>query len=634
MRADTLSARILLAYVALLTVLLGAATVAGRIWVGDVVRRDVERRKAVACEVFAPSAVDVLTNRGDVAALARHVRDVATLEGLRMTIVAPDGTVVAESEAEGPLANHRDRPEIAAALATGSGRAQRRSATTGKETIYLARAVRDGDRVVGVVRAAIEVEDLDALLAPVQRGIAWFGVGAFVVGIAAALGVARWLARPLEEIERGAASLAAGDLETRVEARGPREVRRLADTLNDMSTDLRRRLEAQRRARIEIETILSSMAEGVVAVGSDERVILMNDAAARLLGLEGPLDSGAALWEHLRHPDLERALRGVLNGRAAWHGDATAPRADGRVLALSVAPVDRGDESDRDARPGAVALLSDVTAIRRLEQVRIDFVANVSHELRTPLAAVMGALETLGDPAADDDVRARFLDIGNRNAARLQAIVSDLLDLSSIEADGDRMPLEPVRVDGPLRTAASALAGAAEAKGVVLEMPPATPVPAWVNGNAQRLEQVFTNLLENALKYTPRGGRVRARVRTSPREVSVDVEDTGVGIPAQHLPRVFERFYRVDRSRSREMGGTGLGLSIVKHVLRAHGGQVSVTSEEGRGSTFTVTLPRLADPDRPRATDPERIGERNGRDDDPERTLRGPRGAEPADGTA
>jgi two-component system phosphate regulon sensor histidine kinase PhoR len=207
----------------------------------------------------------------------------------------------------------------------------------------------------------------------------------------------------------------------------------------------------------------------------------------------------------------------------------------------------------------------------------------------------MGALETLADPEQDAGSRARFLDIGQRNAARLQAIVSDLLDLSAIEAEGERMATEPVRLDAPLRTAAGALAGAAEGKGVRLELPP--PGRAlWVRGSAQRLEQVFTNLLENAIKYTPSGGLVTAHLRESPREVGVDVEDSGVGIPAAALPRIFERFYRVDRSRSREMGGTGLGLAIVKHVVRAHGGQVAVRSEEGRGSTFSVTLPRIPGP--------------------------------------
>jgi len=322
----------------------------------------------------------------------------------------------------------------------------------------------------------------------------------------------------------------------------------------------------------------------------------MNQAAASMLGLSAPLATGTALWESIRYPELERGLRGVLAGNGAWHGDSPSPALDGRMIGLSVAPIAAPSGSEAAAFSGAVALLSDVTAIRRLEQVRIDFVANVSHELRTPLAAVMGALETLADPNQPPGSLARFLDIANRNAARLQAIVADLLDLSSIEAEGNRMPLEPVRVDAPLRTAASALAGAAESRGVALEVQPPLDPPVLVNGNPQRLEQVFTNLLENAIKYTPPGGRVSARVRTSGREVAIVVEDTGIGIPAQHLPRVFERFYRVDRSRSREMGGTGLGLAIVKHVLRAHAGQVTVKSEEGRGTTFTVTLPVRSSP--------------------------------------
>jgi two-component system phosphate regulon sensor histidine kinase PhoR len=258
-----------------------------------------------------------------------------------------------------------------------------------------------------------------------------------------------------------------------------------------------------------------------------------------------------------------------------------------------VAPVGHATGNGASGFLGVVALISDVTAIRRLEQVRIDFVANVSHELRTPLAAVMGALETLGAPEQDPHTAGRFLDIGTRNAARLQAIVSDLLDLSSIEAEGDRMPLEPTRVSAPLRAAAAALAGAAEQKGVHFEIPPMPARAVLVNANSQRLEQAFTNLLENAIKYTPAGGRVTARIVESDVEVRIEVADTGIGIPAASLPRVFERFYRVDRSRSREMGGTGLGLAIVKHVVRAHGGQVDVSSVEGAGSTFTITLPRL-----------------------------------------
>ena len=598
MHADTLSGRIFITLTALLLLFLGAAAAVGELRLRSVLGNNAETRLAAVCEILMSPAEDALLGRLDREALTRRLRDLGAIEKMRLTVIDAKGFVIADSEVDGVLANHAERPELIEALRNGVGRAERRSTTTGKYSHYWAVALKSGSNVLGWVRAATEGPETDAAVSSLRESLIWFGVTALVVGLASVLFMARWLSRPLEEIERNAAALAAGDLEGHIHADGPLEVRRLADTLNSMSRELGTRLESTRRARTEIETILASMAEGVVAVDAKERVLLMNQAAAELLGLPAPLAAGAALWESLRFPDLERALRGVLAGQGSWSGDAASPLAGGRMLGLSVAPVSPSDERGASTFSGAVALLSDVTAIRRLEQVRIDFVANVSHELRTPLAAVMGALETLADPEQDPESRVRFLDIANRNAARLQAIVSDLLDLSSIEAEGDRMPLEPMRVDSPLRTAASALIGAAESKGVRLELPPAFPAPILVNGNTQRLEQVFTNLLENAIKYTPRGGKVTARVRISGRDVHVDIEDSGIGIPPSSLPRVFERFYRVDRSRSRDMGGTGLGLAIVKHVLRAHGGQVSVRSEEGSGSTFTVTLARFLDPGR------------------------------------
>lgn len=594
MRADSLSARIFLTLAGLLCVVLAVAAFMGEGKLRKLLDEDLRERRIIVSDLLSQPATDVLAGRADRTVFAERLRVLGGLEGLRLTLIQPDGSVMADSEAQGPLANHAERPEILDALTRGSGEAQRTSTTTGKLTNYRAQRLEENGKLLGCLRVATESERVEPMVASIRSGIAWFGVAALLIGLVCVAFIARWLANPMKRIEREAAALAAGNLDGRIHDDGPLEVRRLAETLNAMSRELRTRLESQRRARTEIETILASMAEGVVAVDDKERVLLMNRAASELLGLPAPLESGAQLWESIRFPELERSLRAALAGGGAWHGDATSPRQDGRMLSVSVAPVAASSRTSA-ALHGAVALMSDVTAIRRLEQVRIDFVANVSHELRTPLAAVIGALETLDDPEQGDEVRVRFLDIAHRNAARLQAIVSDLLDLSSIEAEGDRMAVEPVRIDAPLRTAASALSGAAEAKGVKLDLPPLLSAPVLVNGNNQRLEQVFTNLLENAIKYTPSGGRVSAHLRPSAREVSIDVQDTGVGIPKVHLPRVFERFYRVDRSRSRDMGGTGLGLAIVKHVLRAHGGQVSVKSEEGRGTTFTVTLPRLVE---------------------------------------
>jgi two-component system phosphate regulon sensor histidine kinase PhoR len=420
-------------------------------------------------------------------------------------------------------------------------------------------------------------------LVAAAQGLEWIAGAVFgALLLLGAWAAATALARPVERLASRARAL------LHTEGGKGDEIEELESALEQAAEQARLETERAASARLHTASLLSGMAEGVVAVDLGERVLFMNRSAAGLLGLEGELAEGARLWKALRFPALERALRAALDGIAQEPFDAASPRPDGRTLSISVHAV-----RSKHGFQGAVALLLDVTEVRKLEQMRIDFVANVSHELRTPLAAVLGALETVADARSDGETTRRFLELAQRNAVRLQAIVSDLLELSSIESQATRMSVEPLGIGSPLRSAAAALAGAAESKGVALELEPIAPELPPIAGNHERLERVFTNLIENAIKYTPSGGHVQVRAQLSGRTLEVEVEDDGIGIPAVHLPRVFERFYRVDRSRSREMGGTGLGLAIVKHIVRAHGGNVEVESEEGRGALFRVRLPVL-----------------------------------------
>jgi two-component system phosphate regulon sensor histidine kinase PhoR len=586
LRFDTLSSRIFASLAGILVLLLAAAAVFGEIRIRAFHREETEARLRTAAHLLEEPAAAVLSGERDQAEFGAHLSQIGRASGLRLTVVAKDGTVRADSEATLPLANHASRPEIVRALQSGSGVDHRVSATTGEETYYYAERVVAGGETIGTVRAAAELGEMEHAIRELRGSLIVGGLLALLAGLGLSAFLARWLARPLEAIGESARTVTSGDLDARIRTGNPREVRLLADVLNSMADRLRQQIAGEQYARAEIETILASMAEGVVAVDASERVLHMNQAAARLLGVVEPLAPGAALWRELRFADLERGLREVLAGAERFHAESDSPRDDGRILSISITGL-RGTSGVT----GAVALLGDVTDLRRIEKMRSDFVADVSHELRTPLAAVRGALETLSDQDQDAATRERFLDIAHRNAARLQAIVADLLELSTIEAQGDSMPLEPIDVAEPLRSAAAALAGSAHGKRLVLDVRGAATSVA-VRGNASRLEQAFTNLIANAIQYTPPGGRIIARVVAEADAARVEVEDTGIGIPAAALPRIFERFYRVDRGRSRDTGGTGLGLAIAKHVALAHGGSIDVESEEGRGSVFRIRIPR------------------------------------------
>ena len=387
----------------------------------------------------------------------------------------------------------------------------------------------------------------------------------------------------------GARRFAAGELDRRMTVDGAEEFGEVGDAFNQMAKQLSERMAMVVRQQQEQEAVLASMVEGVLAIDLDEKILRLNAAAARQLGLDPDKDVGRPLRELLRKADLLRFIERALAGHQAIEGEVMLPEGEGeRYLQANGTPLRDGDGREI----GLLVVLNDITRLRRLENVRRDFVANVSHELKTPITAIKGAAETLNDGAmAEPDNARRFVDIIVRQADRLNAIIEDLLSLSRIEQGADResISLVPAPVLPVLDAAVQSCQSAAQDRDVALRL--ICPPGLQARLNAPLLEQAVVNLLTNAIKYSNPAASVLVEAAAVDGKVVIRVQDKGCGIPAEHLPRIFERFYRVDKARSRKLGGTGLGLAITKHIVQTHGGEVRVQSEPGTGSTFSILLP-------------------------------------------
>jgi two-component system, OmpR family, phosphate regulon sensor histidine kinase PhoR len=487
--------------------------------------------------------------------------------GVRVTVIRTDGVVVADSARDpAGIENHAGRPEVRAALAGEVGVASRTSETVGEPYRYVALPARDGL----IVRVALPLSVVGDRLATVRAIVLGAAAAAAVVGVGAVWLVGRSLTRPVREMTSRVSRMAEGDLGVRVPPDGTAELDMLGSTLNRMADDLEHRIEEIGHDRQQRDAVLSAMEEGVILVGADDGLVYANPAASRLLG------------------GLSRSLRAVTPTALQTMVEET--RRDGgpqeREVETGIPPRILRASTVALREPGEVlVVLRDITAARRVEAMRRDFVADASHELKTPAAAIQAAAETVEGAVADDpESAARFAGQLRRDAARLARIVSDLLDLSRLEVE--RPTLDPVRLDEVVREEAERLRSSADGVRIETDFDPVT-----VPGNRDDLALMARNLLDNAVRYSPERGRVRVRLSERDGRAVLEVEDTGIGIPGRDLPRIFERFYRVDRARSRETGGTGLGLSIARHVAERHGGEIEAESELGQGSTFRVTLP-------------------------------------------
>lgn len=492
--------------------------------------------------------------------------------GYRVTLVDGSGRVVGDSEFDGPaltaLENHANRPEIAGASDSGAASATRVSPSAGDEEMYAAIG-----HPRGVVRVSIGMARVDRIVDGAERDVLMAAVLVFALAIVLAWVFARSVSRPIVELRDVATAIAGGDLASKPALAAPGEIGDLAAALHEMTEQLARRLTSLREEDALLTALVESLNEGVLAFNQRGAVVRMNDRAREFLRLGGapPYDPDRLP----RNATLREAIEAALAGRAT---EPTELQLYGRTLAVTARPLPAG---------GAIVALFDLTAIRRLELVRRDFVANVSHELKTPLTVVRGFAETLLESDVPADDQRRFTLAIAANATRMQRIVDDLLDLSRIES-GRWLPNPGwVELDPVTEEVFASVRHQAEARGITLAASLAAE-RAWVDATAVR--QILSNLVENAVRHTASGSVTVRSTRLTDR-VEIAVADTGIGISAEHLPRIFERFYRVDPARARAEGGTGLGLAIVKHLAEAHGGSVRAASEPGRGTTITVCLP-------------------------------------------
>jgi len=505
------------------------------------------------------------------------VQDITSQEalaaGARATVIDPTGLVLADSEADpGNMENHRSRKEFVAALSGNIGVDERRSHTIGIPFMYVAAPVSGG-----AVRLAYPLSDVEAASRRVHRALLLGSAIAFVIVMLLSAIGAQYTARRLQRIVHFASRIAAGDLTARIAATSVDEIGQVATALDKTARKVEESFLAVQTSQRQLETLLNSMQDAVIAIGADGRVQWANRGMERLMPLRARLN--ASIVETVRDPQFLAAVRDATNSNkiASTRAASIVP---GRSFDVTAAPLPGG---------GAVAVLRDLTETERVEKTRRDFIANVSHELRTPLTSIQGYTETLLDGTAENGHVREFLEIIRKNAARMSRLTEDLLTLARVESGEQRFDPKPTLPAELLNDAEESFRELARAQAIDLAIEATVDTP--VDADREAIHQVFSNLIENAMKYGASGQKVLLGARTVESGVQFYVRDFGPGIPFEHLPRLFERFYRVDKARSREFGGTGLGLAIAKHIVLAHSGIIEAESELNHGSTFLFSLP-------------------------------------------
>lgn len=538
--------------------------------------------------LFETQVVRQLGN-ADLAGIQSLCKNAGSASGIRVTVTLTSGEVVGDSlNNPADMENHANRPEIQKAMGDGKGTSTRFSTTLGQRMMYVAVRLTRGSEIIGTIRTSVSVSRIDQELREIQWRIIF---GAFLIAILiipVTLLVSRIISRPVEALKHGADRFSAGDLSHRLPQSRSIEIAALAESMNQMASKLERRIQTIVQQRNDLEALLSSMTEGVLAIDRNEKVIFNNRALSRFLGLKPSDLVGRNLQEIIRNPGFEKFVQLALASPNPIEGEVTLFLDRERFMRIHGTPLMAATEM----HVGTLLVLDDVTRLKRLESMRRDFAASVSHEIRTPITAIKGFVETLldnGDLGKADSER--FLRIIHRHVDRLIALIEDLISLSRIEKQVEAEGIDRTEelVLPVIEAAVGACTEKAREKAIRLDVACEAALTAPIH--PALLERALFNFIDNAINYSESGGSVRVVASRSPADLVIGVEDEGIGIPRKHLPRLFERFYRVDKARSRNSGGTGLGLAIVKHIALAHGGQVNVTSTPGKGSRFEIRIP-------------------------------------------
>ena len=509
---------------------------------------------------------------------------------VRVTIISLDGTVIGDSNLDGEelleVEKHLYRPEVQTALKSGIGESRRFSSTIKRDMLYIATRYGKG-KTQGVIRLSIPLLEIELISNRLKRLLAASLFIAFVLAIIISFLVSIFISKPARQMSLVAKAIAKGDFSKRIAVTSSDEMGDLAKAFNYMSEQIKLRVQEVTTNKSRLEAVLLSMFEGVMVVDPKGTILLMNQTLKDFLRVKEE-SVGKKPLEVIRNIEIQEISDVVLNLQGGVESrEISVLLPEEKNLLVHATPVIRERKVE-----GAVLVFHDITNLRRLEKVRQDFVANVSHELRTPITSIKGYAETLLEGALEDKENAKdFLKIIYSDSDRLTKLITDLLDLSKIESGKLNLTLKPCAIKPVVQRVVSGLEMRAKAKALAINV----DIPKGISNilsDERRIAQILLNLIDNAIKYTENKGLITISAKEKDEFVQIDVSDTGVGISEKDIPRLFERFYRVDKARSRELGGTGLGLSIVKHIVQAHNGEVSVQSVLGQGSTFSFTIPK------------------------------------------